>query len=223
MTYPVTLELLKTHSLPSLVQEELERMILDGRLVPGEQLREIPLAALLGVSRGPIREAFRALEEKGLVMVVKNCGVYVRTLDIEEADQIYEVRLVLERLIGEKVTRRIDEQGLQSLRETVSGMRDAVEDGDVTRYTGLNIAFHDTLARLTGNLKLHATYARLVGELSLFRRQTYVHDEQSLAISFSEHQTILNAIVERRAGEAGRLLQKHASDSQRRLHRALSS
>ena len=89
MTLPNALDVLKTQSLAMLVQEELERMILDGRLLPGEQMREVALAALLGVSRGPIREAFRALEGKGLVSVVKNCGVFVRTLDLEEADQIY--------------------------------------------------------------------------------------------------------------------------------------
>ncbi|MCS6764508.1 MAG: GntR family transcriptional regulator [Candidatus Protistobacter heckmanni] len=80
-------------------------MILDGHLLPGDPLREVPLSALLGVSRGPIREAFRSLEEKGMVTVVKNFGVFVRTLDPEEADQIYEVRELLEAMIGAKAAR----------------------------------------------------------------------------------------------------------------------
>lgn len=223
MTFPSALDVLKKQSLPSLVQEELERMILDGRLLPGEQMREVALAALLGVSRGPIREAFRALEEKGLVTVVKNCGVYVRTLDLEEADQIYEVRIVLEGLIGEKVALQADARGLATLEKIISGMRNAVKAGDITRYTGLNIAFHDTLARLTGNRKLHATYARLVGELSLFRRQTYVHNENSLAVSLREHLAVFEAIAAHRADEAAALLQRHAADSRQRLHQALAS
>lgn len=221
MTFPSALDVLKKQSLPSLVQEELERMILDGRLLPGEQMREVALAALLGVSRGPIREAFRALEEKGLVTVVKNCGVYVRTLDLEEADQIYDVRIVLEGLIGEKVALKANAQDLAALEKIILAMKDAVASGDITRYSGLNIAFHDTLARLTGNRKLHATYSRLVGELSLFRRQTYVHHEDSLAISLREHLEVFEAIVAHRADQASVLLQRHAADSRERLHQAL--
>ena len=223
MTFTSALDVLKKQSLPSLVQEELERMILDGRLLPGEQMREVALAALLGVSRGPIREAFRALEEKGLVSVVKNCGVYVRTLDLDEADQIYEVRIVLERLIGEKVARQADAPGLAALGKTLSAMHDAVADGDITRYSGLNIAFHDTLARLTGNRKLHATYSRLVAELSLFRRQAYVRDESSLEVSLREHLAIFQAIARQCPDEAAALLQRHASDSRQHLHLALAS
>ena len=65
MTYAQNLGLLKNNSLPSLVQEELETMLRNGMFSPGEALREVTLANQLGVSRGPIREAFRSLEEKG--------------------------------------------------------------------------------------------------------------------------------------------------------------
>ena len=73
MSYTESLALLRNNSLPMLVQAELERMILEGKFLPGEPLRETGLSALLGVSRGPIREAFRGLEEIGLVQVEKNC------------------------------------------------------------------------------------------------------------------------------------------------------
>jgi len=158
MNQPASLALLKTHSLPSLVQEELERMILDGRLVPGEPLREAALAASLGVSRGPVREAFRALEEKGLVLVEKNHGVQVRTLSLEEADEIYEVRICLEELIGQKAAASADVAGRRELKAVLAQMEKASTLDDVNPYTSLNLAFHDALARLTGNAKLHATY-----------------------------------------------------------------
>src|SRR5262245_3364669 len=70
--------LLQTSSLPTLVQKELERMILAGDLPAGSKLSEATIAELLGVSRGPVREAFRALEESGLVRLEKNRGVFVR-------------------------------------------------------------------------------------------------------------------------------------------------
>lgn len=223
MTFTTALNVLKHQSLPTLVQEELERMIMDGRLLPGEQLREVALAALLGVSRGPIREAFRGLEEKGLVSTVKNCGVFVRKLDPVEADQIYEVREALEALIGERVSRRIDNEGITALQTIVEQMAVAVAGADINRYTALNFSFHDALARLSGNPKLHATYQRLVAELSLFRRHTYVHDESSMALSLAEHRAIFDAIVARQPQRVTELLRGHVSDSRRRLHQVLDT
>jgi phosphonate utilization transcriptional regulator len=221
MTFITALNVLKHQSLPTLVQEELERMIMDGRLLPGEQLREVALAALLGVSRGPIRESFRALEEKGLVSTIKNCGVFVRKLDPVEADQIYEVREALEALIGQKIVRSIDAEGISSLRTIVDQMAEAVTGADINRYTALNFSFHDALARLSGNPKLHATYQRLVAELSLFRRHTYIHDESSMTLSLAEHRAIFDAIVARQPRRVADLLHGHVSDSRRRLHHVL--
>ncbi|MGB0126922.1 MAG: GntR family transcriptional regulator [Rhodocyclaceae bacterium] len=221
MSPPTTLTLLQQHSLPSLVQEELERMILDGRLTPGQALREVALVAQLGVSRGPIREAFRGLEEKGLVRVVKNCGVYVRTLSLDEADQIYEVRIALEGLIGRLLAQAITEAGVAELEGIVDAMEDAAASKDVDRYTSLNLALHDRLAALTGNPKLHDTYGRLVGELSLFRRQAYLHDQHTMGISLREHRAIVRAVAARDARQSADLLCRHAEDSRRRMHGAL--
>jgi DNA-binding FadR family transcriptional regulator len=72
--------LVQSSSLPMLVQKELERMILTGEQPAGSKLNEAAIAARLGVSRGPVREAFRALEESGLVRLQKNRGVYVRRI-----------------------------------------------------------------------------------------------------------------------------------------------
>src|SRR5262249_52800877 len=84
--------LVRSSSLPTLVEKELERMIVAGDLPAGGKLNEASVAELLGVSRGPVREAFRALEASGLVRLEKNRGVFVRQISVEEADQIYEVR-----------------------------------------------------------------------------------------------------------------------------------
>src|SRR5512140_3605870 len=87
-----TITLLQTSSLASVVQAELERMILSGDLAPGEKLTEMALAARLGVSRGPLREAFRMLDEAGLVRTEKNRGVFVRDLPVAAAVEIFDLR-----------------------------------------------------------------------------------------------------------------------------------
>ena len=84
-----TIALLRSASLSSAAQHEIERMILEGELGPGSKLTEAWLSERLGVSRGPIREAFRMLEEAGLVRQEKNRGVFVRDIPLEEALEIY--------------------------------------------------------------------------------------------------------------------------------------
>src|SRR6476469_6512540 len=102
-----TITLLQTSSLSSLVQVELERMILSGELAPGSKLTEVALAARLGVSRGPLREAFRMLEEAGLVRTEKNRGVFVRDIPIDEAVKIFDLRTAMDELAGRKLIKEL--------------------------------------------------------------------------------------------------------------------
>src|SRR5512147_1930599 len=99
--------LLQSSSLPALVQKELERMILAGDLPAGGKLSEASVAALLGVSRGPVREAFRALEASGLVRLEKNRGVFVRQIRPDEAIELYDLRAGLDEIAGRLLAGRI--------------------------------------------------------------------------------------------------------------------
>src|SRR5215212_5063923 len=83
-----TIALLQSSSLTNVVQQEIERAILQGEYAPGSKLIEATLAQAMGVSRGPVREAFRMLEEAGLVRNEKNRGVFVRDIPIDEAVEI---------------------------------------------------------------------------------------------------------------------------------------
>jgi len=149
-----TIAVLQTNSLPALVQRELERMILTGDLTAGAKLNEATIADRLGVSRGPVREAFRALEESGLVRLEKNRGVFVRQIAVEEADEIYELRAVLDEFAGRRVAESISAADLRGLRSLVKEMDRAVACEDVDAYHRANLAFHETLVALAGNGKL---------------------------------------------------------------------
>ena len=153
---PDTIAVLQSNSLPTLVQRELERMILAGDLAAGAKLNEVTIADLLGVSRGPVREAFRALEESGLVRLEKNRGVFVRQIAVEEADEIYELRAVLDEFAGRRVAQTIAPADLKSLRALVERMDRAALRNDVDAYHAANLEFHDTLVALAGNSKLLA-------------------------------------------------------------------
>jgi phosphonate utilization transcriptional regulator len=215
------LALLRSQSLTSLVQRELEHRILAGRLKPGDKLNEEDIAGQLDVSRGPVREAFRALESAGLVRLEKNRGVFVREISLAEADEIYEVRAGLDELIGRLAADRVQPGDVAELRELLKKMQQAGRARDVEAYYPLNVRFHDRLAELAGNRTLLATYRRLVNELHLYRRETLARGADSFPISTREHAAIVDAISRKDADRAARLLYEHAMESRERLHAAL--
>lgn len=209
--------LVQSSSLPMLVQRELERMILAGEQPAGSKLNEAAIAARLGVSRGPVREAFRALEESGLVRLEKNRGVHVRQIPVEEADEIYELRAVLDEFVGRRLARTAAPEAIRDLRSRVERMEKVAAKGDVEAYLAANVAFHDRLVELAGNAKLLGTYRRLVNELHLFRHTTLAQ-VGVLPISTREHREIIEQIAAGRAAAAGRALYDHVMASRERMH-----
>jgi len=221
-----TIELLQQHTLPTLVQREIERRILAGEIAPGAKLVEADIAAQLRVSRGPVREAFRALGQAGLVRTEKNRGVFVRQVSLEEANEIYDVRAVLEGLVGKLAARRIRPEQDDRIRAVVKKMhavaRRGGQPGDAEAYYPLNVEFHDLLLEAAGNRALAANYRRIVNELDLYRRATISRSAENIAISTREHEAIVNAVARRDEKLAERLLNEHVVASRERLHRVLA-
>lgn len=219
--HSAAIDLLQRHSLASLVQRQLERQIVFGELAAGAKLNEADIAGELRVSRGPVREAFRALEQAGLVRIEKNRGVFVRQLSIEEANEIFEVRAALDGLIGRLAAKRIRPEQLARARDIVDRMHAAVRARDADAYFPLNIEFHAVLAEASGNRALLSNYQRIVNELNLYRRETLARDPKNILISSESHEAILDAIARGDAALAQRLLFEHVIDSRERLHRVL--
>jgi phosphonate utilization transcriptional regulator len=210
-----TIALLQTSSLASVVQGELERMILSGELAPGAKLTEMALAAQMGVSRGPLREAFRMLEEAGLLRTEKNRGVYVRDVPIDEAIEIFDLRAAMEELVGRRLAETITPAQLKEIRTMVDAMERAVKGEDARGYHLLNLQFHERLVEMAGNRKLSAIYRKLIKELSLFRRMNLA-DAWLMPISASEHRAIVKAIAAGDAQAAGRAMFAHVMESKER-------
>jgi phosphonate utilization transcriptional regulator len=215
---PSTITLLQTSSLTSVVQQELERRIVQGELAPGDKLIEAALAESLGVSRGPVREAFRMLEEAGLVRQEKNRGVFVRHVPLDEAMEIFDLRAMMDEAVGRQLAACITPEQLRQARSRVDAMERAVKAGDADQYHLLNLEFHDTLVAFTGNRKLTALYRRLINELSLFRRINLA-DSRQLPVSASEHRAIVRSIASGDAEVAGSAMRQHVLDSKERTQR----
>lgn len=211
--------LLQTRSLPGLVQAELERLILAGELAPGVKLTEMTLASRLGVSRGPLREAFRMLEEAGLVRTEKNRGVFVRDVPLDEAIEIFDLRAAMDELVGRQLAQRITPVQLKEMRALVEAMERSGRAADTRTYHLLNLQFHDRLVEMAGNRKLTAIYRKLIKELSLFRRMNLAHlaEGGQLPLSAGEHRGIVKAIAAGDADGAARAMFEHAMESKQRM------
>ncbi|NBQ89387.1 MAG: phosphonate utilization associated transcriptional regulator [Betaproteobacteria bacterium] len=213
-THP-TIALLQSSSLTSVVQREIERAILAGDHPPGSKLTEATLAERLGVSRGPVREAFRMLEEAGLLRTEKNRGVFVRDIPMDEAVEIFDLRAAMEELVGRQLAERITPAQLKEARALVDAMEKAVKSSDIPAYHQLNLQFHDRLVEMAGNRKLTAIHRKLTKELSLFRLRN-LREGDTLPVSASEHRQIVKAIGSGDAAAAGRALFDHVMESKAR-------
>jgi phosphonate utilization transcriptional regulator len=218
-TAPTVLQLVQSNSLPSLVHAEIEQLILRGELEVGQRINESELAARFGTSRGPIREALRALEESRLVRSEKNRGVFVREISVAEADEIYDVREALDQLIGQRVAERATPQQFRELESLVAEMNEATAKQDIKGYHALNLKFHDKLVDFAGNARLTESYRLLTKGLLLFRLRG-LQDGGGFAVSNTEHHAIVQAVAARDAVRAGHLLRQHAAESRARMHKA---
>ena len=215
------IEMLREHSLTTLAQQELERRIISGEIAAGTKLNEVDVAGTLGVSRGPVREAFRALGQAGLVRVEKNRGVFVRQVSLEEANEFYEVRAALEGLIGTLAARRIAIDEIEQLRGVVRRMQQVQKSRRAEEYFALNVEFHDLLARAARNNALLANYRGVINQLDLYRRATISRSTENIPISTRDHEALVGAVAARNAALAERLMSEHVLQSRQRLHKAL--
>jgi phosphonate utilization transcriptional regulator len=219
---PTVLQLVQSNSLPALVQVEIEQLILSGELAVGQHVNESELASRFGTSRGPIREALRALEESRLVRSEKNRGAFVREISVAEADEIYDMREALDELIGQRVAERVTERELRDLKSVVAEMDDATRVQDVKAYHALNLKFHDMLVDFAGNARLTESYRLLTKGLLLFRLRG-LQDGGGFAVSNTEHRAVIEAVAARDSARAGRLLRQHAVESRARMHKAAAA
>jgi phosphonate utilization transcriptional regulator len=181
-----------------------------------------PSALRFGTSRGPIREALRALEESRLVRSEKNRGVFVREISVAEADEIYDVREALDQLIGQRLAERATPDQLRDLNAVVADMDRAVAKQDIKGYHALNLNFHDLLVEYAGNARLTESYRLLTKGLLLFRLRG-LQDGGGFAVSNIEHKAVVEAIATGDGVRAGRLLRQHAVESRARMHRAAAA
>jgi DNA-binding GntR family transcriptional regulator len=173
----------------------LREAIVGNLLPPGERLTEVSLAARLGVSRTPVREAFSQLEREGLVTVVPRVGVFVREVTERDVEETYTVRTALEALAVELATQRRSALGTARLDEVLADMARAVAATDEVEYTAALDRFYAVVMSLADNLTLHATHHSLLGPVRRLRRIAMTQPGR-MAASYKQSVLIRDAIAD---------------------------
>jgi DNA-binding GntR family transcriptional regulator len=216
------LRILRTVSLTNVLEREIESLIVSGELPPGDRINEIQLAKRFGTSRGPIREATRSLEAKGLVEVVRNRGVFIRRLTLEEAVEIYDLRCALFGLAGRTLAARMSDPILAHLQALLRQMDDVAEARDFDSYYPLNLAFHNFIVEKAGNATLAREYAAMVKKLHLFRARSLVQGG-GLAVSNREHREIVDALASGDVERAHAACWRHVERAKHRMLAAVEA
>lgn len=195
-------------------------MIAVGELKGGKRINESALALKLGISRGPIREACRTLEQTGLLRSEINRGFFVREISMKEALDIYDLRAHLSWMAGRLAALAITPAQLEEMDAMVARMEEAAEANDMGWYYPLNVEFHTRIVEIADNHKLTQFWPVLEDALHLYRSRSFVLPG-SLRASNYDHRAIVAALREGNAEGAGRLLSEHILKGKARLLRTL--
>ena len=202
------------------VADRIRTAILAGHYGPGERLREEALAKATGVSRGPIREALVQLEREGLIVIQRNRGAYVAQLSREDLDEVYTLRVAVERLAVERATARATEADLAEMQAVVDTIAAYIARGiTVQEAAELDLAFHDLVYRAAGHRRLLDTWSTLRPQIHILLLTRNVTHQDFRELAVPSHQLILDALCDRDSAHAVTVTLDHLLGS---YHRVLS-
>lgn len=167
MSQPVGLPMLAESDLVRQVARRLTDAIVQGRLAPGAKVAEAAVARELGISRAPVREAARLLESQGLLKASPRRGFFVRELSAQDVDELYDLRLCVERHAAVEAARRLTPAIRDGLRRQLALMRDLARHDDPALIVEADYEFHRLICAASGNGRLLRLFDGLASELRI--------------------------------------------------------
>lgn len=213
---PVDINTLRTR-----VTDSVRNAILQGVLEPGGQVNQAQIAAKLGISRGPLREALRQLEEEGLVQSYPHRGTFVTEITPDYIEEVYSIRRVLETFAVQRMIEYNDPEVTEHLREIVTEMLRAAEEGDGHELNELDFQFHNAI--LLG--AQHGLLMQLWKSIEVGVRRVVVLRHGIYTNLFEivgNHPDIVAAIEERESELAAQLLDRHIREAGEKVYAAWS-
>ena len=210
-------------SLAEDVVDRLRKMIVRGKFDGGQHLSEAVLAETFEVSRGPIREAFVALEREGLLKLERHRGARVTVLSQPDIDEIYTLRTSLERLAVERAARFATDEDFTAMDEAVDELRRAVKAGDVHRVVDLDVRFHDLIYQAAHHSRLYLAWSTLRPQIETFLHTRSADTRNYLTKAVREHAELRDVIRSKSKRNATAMIDAHLRSAYERLSKQLSS
>ena len=176
------------------VCETLRDAIRKGILEPGERLMEVQLADELGISRTPVREAIRKLEQEGYVIMMPRRGTYVSDISTGDVKEIFEIRSALESLAAGLAARRIEPDELETLQNLLIEIEGYIAKNDIEKIVETDIKFHGLLYKVSRNERLANIINNLKEQLARFRTLSMSYPGR-LQETLEEHSEMVEAIA----------------------------
>ena len=206
--------------LRDVVFQTLRKAILRGELKPGERLMEIALAHKLGVSRTPVREAIRMLEQEGLVIMIPRKGAQVAQITMKDLNDVLEVRMGLEELAMQFACKRITPEQVAELRRALLEIERLLATDDVTALAQADVDFHDIIYRATDNRRLNQIINNVREQMYRYRVE-YLKDSRIRGTLLQEHREIYQAVAARDTEKARAYIRQHIMNQQQSIARSI--
>ena len=188
------------------VARRLRNAIVTGKLKPGDHLKEAEIGNQMSVSRSPVREALRELEQEGLVVGIPNQGSFVRVIDEQDVEEILTLRLALENLACRLVVERckFERTDFDRLQGYIEQQREAIEAGDFDNLIRLDVEFHEFICMKSGYGRLLKMWRSLRGQIEFLMYHLFNLLDWIPETVVSDHLEIVDAL---RQGDVSRCIQ----------------
>jgi DNA-binding GntR family transcriptional regulator len=198
----------------------IKNSIISGELEPRKRLIEETLAEAMQASRTPVREAFRKLEEEGLVYRRPRGGYAVKGLTEDEVDEIFGLRSILEGYAGFLAASRITRDELKGLKDIVRQQEACLKEMDTEKFIELDAQFHDALHRTAKNQRLYTLLQGLKDHMYRYRVIILrYHPKPGVAVE--DHKKLVQGLEARKARQAESLIRKHMTRGEKLIKRKL--
>ncbi|WP_346233623.1 GntR family transcriptional regulator [Parafrigoribacterium mesophilum] len=197
------------------VVEELRDAIVSGSIQPGQRIREVEIAARLGVSRTPVREAFLVLAVEGLITLQPGKGARVRVYSAEDIHLVHEVRSLVEGRVARFATDRVSNRQLSLLEQSCDRL-EALPVGAVDQCNAENVYFHNLIFSIVDNSQLTHVGRHLL-EVPLPYKRDYWNDAGQRHSSEVAHRTVLEALTRRDPDASEAAMRDHVLESGRHI------
>ena len=211
MTEDLTLNMDAYLPLRDVVFNTLREAILKGELKPGERLMELQLAAKLGVSRTPIREAIRMLEQEGLAVTIPRKGAEVAKMTEKDMEDVLQIREALDELAAKIACEQISEEQLEELVATMHEFEESTKTDNVKKIAEADVKFHDIIYQSTGTPKLVNMLNNLREQMYRYRVE-YLKDENNYPTLMKEHKDIVEGLVRKNKTQVTETMHQHVKN-----------